>query len=79
MLECPLCPCWFFSRTDLTSHLETHWKAARNGGGDWMPCDGDPYLTARVRQNGRFSLGGYTYSLIDNKILYRTRQPPNRW
>jgi len=71
--SCPICECWFFSEEDLKAHVEIHWKRAKNSDGDWMPCMGDPYLTTRIKMNGSFSLNGYKYSLIDNKVLYRTR------
>jgi hypothetical protein len=74
VIKCQYCACQFFSQADYESHLKTHWKMAKSGEGEWMPCESDPYLTGRIRNSGSLVLGGYRYSLIgDGKILYRTR------
>ncbi|MBS7656783.1 MAG: hypothetical protein QXI71_04195 [Candidatus Bathyarchaeia archaeon] len=74
VIKCRYCTCQFFSQSDYEAHLKTHWKQAKNGEGEWMPCELDSYLTERIRNSGALVLGGYRYSLIgDGKILYRTR------
>jgi len=74
VIKCRYCSCQFFNQADYESHLKTHWKQAKNGGGEWMPSESDPYLTERIRNSGSVVLGGYRYSLIgEGKVLYRTR------
>ena len=79
MIKCRYCDCCFFGKVDYENHLKTHWKPAKNGEGEWMLCELDSYLTTRIRNVGSLVLGGYRYSLIDNRILYRTKSTPPRY
>jgi len=53
--------------------MKTHWRPAANGRGEWMPANEDPYLKALLMNNGRIVRGGYEYTLIDNRIIYRVK------
>jgi hypothetical protein len=71
LIKCPLCECYFFTKIDLKTHIEIHWKPSAKETGFWMPCDGDPYITKRLRNGGKLIINGWRYFLIDNKILFK--------
>jgi len=73
--KCPLCPCYFATSIDYLSHLETHWKKARSGNGEWIPAQAYPELAERIRVSGAAVMKGYKYILIDDKIIFRMRFP----
>jgi hypothetical protein len=71
LIKCPICECYFFTNIDLKTHIETHWRPSAKDTGFWMPCDGDPYLTKRLRNGEKLIINGWRYFLIDNKILFK--------
>jgi len=72
--KCPLCECYFATDVDYESHMETHWKKAKNGKGEWLPANGDPDLARMLNIAGTIVKGGYKYTLIaDGRIIYRTK------
>jgi len=73
LIKCPRCNTFFFSKKDLEEHMKTHWRPVANGRGEWMPANEDPYLKALLMNNGRIVRGGYEYTLIDNRIIYRVK------
>jgi hypothetical protein len=75
LIKCPVCDTYFFHRTDLEAHLQTHWKPANNGG-EWMPSEADPYTTKMLRNVGVMVKNGYRYTLIhDGQVIFRTKAP----
>ena len=74
--KCLLCSCCFFTSVDYEAHMETHWKTTRSGNGEWLPAEAAPNLAKMINMVGTLIKGGYKYVLIDNKIIYRTR---NQW
>lgn len=71
--KCPICPCCFFTSVDYEAHMETHWRPARNGNGEWLPAEAAPDLARMINLVGTLIKDGYKYVLIDNKIIYRTK------
>jgi len=73
--KCSLCNCRFATNVDYEAHMETHWKKAKNGEGEWLPAKGDPDLARMLNTVGTLLKGGYRYVLIaDGKIIYRTKE-----
>jgi len=44
--KCPLCQCYFGTNVDYEAHMETHWRKARSGRGEWIPAKAYPDLAA---------------------------------
>jgi len=71
--KCPLCPCFFATSIDYEAHMKTHWRKSSSGKGEWLPAEADPTLARMLNIVGAMIKEGYRYTLIDNKIIYRTK------
>jgi len=71
--KCPRCGCYFATDVDYDAHMKTHWRKVRNGKGEWLPAEADPDLTRMLRIVGTMIKDGYRYTLIDDRIIYRTK------
>jgi len=71
--ECLLCSCYFATDVDYEAHMKTHWKKTRSGKGEWLPKEADPDLSRMLSIVGTMIKDGYRYTLIDDRIIYRTK------
>ena len=74
--KCPLCNCYFGTNVDYNAHMETHWRKSSSGKGEWIPKEAYPALANMINTVGTLVKDGYRYTIIDNKIIYRTKIQP---